>query len=551
MPLSITIITCRGVWQSSDIDDPAIETLRAAEKRFPRSMFAKCKDGKALITYTGATRFGFQTLAERLVEKLKGKARTLAELFVTIRDNTTELFNEFRIAGKGSHAFSIGGIRKNQLFSAQINNLGQQFCSPIPPRHDSTGAPFHKGVFLIRNEFQITPERAHNKYSAWATGTNGFDVDDWAMLEREAMRPDMTPKSLRAALAEAHRRVSLHLEFGKGVQPHCYVEYMPADDAPNESELFVWRDGVRAEDLTPSPVTIEPISVGDARVKIIRAKDLLEELDGVTKEYLKLQPFKVVTNDESHAGNLVFRVYRSLIDPPVPDRCGAILGDIVHNLHSALDLLAWQLVLSNGEMPGQGTYFPIGASQESFDNDVNRKLKGADPKAIELVRSLKPYAGGNDLLYKLHRLDIIDKHRVLLVVGAAYRTLSVAFEMKLTLPGREPVTTTTKGMPLSPQRVFPLENGTVLLKDQIDGLPDPHGDLSMSENAFPTIKELGSASSGGGSLTAARIPTFQYELAIGAEDAVVNGVPLRGTIVSLIEEVSRIVELVASSAPFG
>lgn len=51
--------------------------------------------------------------------------------------------------------------------------------------------------------------------------------------------------------------------------------------------------------------------------------------------------------------------YRADRPPPDDDRWGLIAGDCVHNLRSALDHLAVQLVIANGGAAGNKTSFPI------------------------------------------------------------------------------------------------------------------------------------------------------------------------------------------------
>lgn len=101
-------------------------------------------------------------------------------------------------------------------------------------------------------------------------------------------------------------------------------------------------------------------------------------------------------------------------------------GDIVHNLRSALDHLAQQLVavgmacapiipLTPIEL--RQIEFPIAETVEKYEADKARKIKGMLPEAIEVIDRLKPYKGGNDALWRIHELDNIDKHRALFTMA--------------------------------------------------------------------------------------------------------------------------------------
>ncbi|MGB9031550.1 MAG: hypothetical protein WCC27_15625 [Acidobacteriaceae bacterium] len=91
-----------------------------------------------------------------------------------------------------------------------------------------------------------------------------------------------------------------------------------------------------------------------------------------------------------------------------------VIGDAVHNLRSALDHLATALVRDNGQLPSKQTYFPICQSFSQYKTESLGKIKGmsvADQRGINLQ---KPYLGGKDSFWGLHRMDISDKHDLIL-----------------------------------------------------------------------------------------------------------------------------------------
>jgi|SRR5882762_198517 len=76
---------------------------------------------------------------------------------------------------------------------------------------------------------------------------------------------------------------------------------------------------------------------------------------------------------------------------------------------------------SDGE-PGAHTAFPI-VDPVKFKTEqdevqfIERKIEGMRAVIKDAIRSVKPYKGGNDILWTIHDLDIVDKHRILLAVG--------------------------------------------------------------------------------------------------------------------------------------
>jgi hypothetical protein len=99
-------------------------------------------------------------------------------------------------------------------------------------------------------------------------------------------------------------------------------------------------------------------------------------------------------------------------------------------------------------------------------------------RPIDAIDATKPYKGGNDQLWRLHRLNNIDKHRLLVTVGAAFRSFNVGAHlmgqmikagigMHLGLkPGAEiPV----PDIYLSPtDKLFPVRAGSELFTDMPD-----------------------------------------------------------------------------------
>jgi hypothetical protein len=143
------------------------------------------------------------------------------------------------------------------------------------------------------------------------------------------------------------------------------------------------------------------------RVKIERAKKHLRNLQDELISFGKRE-FHAVTTDN----NLQIRQlgkYRMLPFDALP-----AAGDVIHNLRSALDHLACQLVwVGSGEEPSRRIEFPIAKDAATYEREKARKVEGMCPNAVKAIDALKPYKGGNDALWRIHELDNIDKHRTL------------------------------------------------------------------------------------------------------------------------------------------
>lgn len=194
------------------------------------------------------------------------------------------------------------------------------------------------------------------------------------------------------------------------------------------------------------------------RVKINRAKKHFADLDAAILAFEATDPYHVPVEIDAQTGHEVYRFY---LREPIPVEWAAILGDCIHNLRSALDLLANALVTHNGGTPGTYTVFPISSAAHYSASDIASALQGASVSAIALVKGMKPYQGGTDPFWRLHRLDIADKHRLLVPVAARQETFSVRSDIRSigTEHYPEPQMTTVRA--LNPR--FPLKNGDVVL----------------------------------------------------------------------------------------
>jgi hypothetical protein len=186
--------------------------------------------------------------------------------------------------------------------------------------------------------------------------------------------------------------------------------------------------------------------------KVGRAKHHLDELKRVLSERNGPNPIdRQWLDDESKR-----RVLETTLDdvPEVPLEARLLIGDIAHNLATSLDHLVYQLSLSHQIAIGTPdpvalcdsakTHFPIYAA---IDNDslktLNKRLKLMAPAPADIIRAMQPYKRSEDdptliatedPLWILFRLDVIDKHRVVLATNEEVSLRHVT----VTMPGQTP-----------------------------------------------------------------------------------------------------------------
>jgi hypothetical protein len=106
-------------------------------------------------------------------------------------------------------------------------------------------------------------------------------------------------------------------------------------------------------------------------------------------------------------------VYLEIDDYPPDELWGPVIGDVIHNLRSALDHLAWEIAVPSvrTRMP-RGVAFPIFFEETKAFKDVLKRLRS---EFHALIESAQPFQSG-DLHHPLWLLDKLwntDKHRSL------------------------------------------------------------------------------------------------------------------------------------------
>jgi hypothetical protein len=157
-------------------------------------------------------------------------------------------------------------------------------------------------------------------------------------------------------------------------------------------------------------VVSRALNLSGPESKVKRAKQHITDLESLIGIFKQSNPWSEWRYTELDSGDWVV-LFQEL--RPIPPTFASIIGDAIHNLRSALDHLAWELVESNGGTGGDETYFPISKDARSFKATFQRKIQGASNDSMRLIKAMKPYQGGDDRFWWLHRLDIWDKHRVL------------------------------------------------------------------------------------------------------------------------------------------
>jgi hypothetical protein len=94
-----------------------------------------------------------------------------------------------------------------------------------------------------------------------------------------------------------------------------------------------------------------------------------------------------------------------------------IMGDVLHNLRSALDLMYYQVVIRCGGTPTKWTRFPIRDTRQELIAPLNSALKQKQISPTVqafILDTTKPYKAGNFAVWAVDDMNIMDKHKLLI-----------------------------------------------------------------------------------------------------------------------------------------
>jgi hypothetical protein len=148
--------------------------------------------------------------------------------------------------------------------------------------------------------------------------------------------------------------------------------------------------------------------------KVERAKKHVEDLESRIRAFFDSAPdtaFRI--EDDFHTRQRTYYLARV---PEIPLDIANTIGDVLHNLRSALDHIAYRLPRASNARAW--TQFPIAESAAKYMSPkIRGKVQVFRKDVVEALDALKPYKGGNDALWRLHELNKIDKHRLLLTTS--------------------------------------------------------------------------------------------------------------------------------------
>jgi hypothetical protein len=174
------------------------------------------------------------------------------------------------------------------------------------------------------------------------------------------------------------------------------------------------------------------------RLKLNRAQAHAEALEREASAWFHDHPYGVI--GEYHPGEPEQYVFKVRFLEPVPPSWAITLGDFAHNARSALDHLAYVVVLANNGGRDEWTQFPIVLAPCEWAKQAKICIGNASDRHKGIIETFQPYhrrdlhgwhsiwSAIDDPLAILNRLSNVDKHRVLNATPATIRSIGYDLE---------------------------------------------------------------------------------------------------------------------------
>lgn len=230
--------------------------------------------------------------------------------------------------------------------------------------------------------------------------------------------------------------------------------------------------------------------LGSVDRRIEWANQHIEDLQQRFDFFRQSKAYEIVTKPDEIPGRMALAL--KINEPAATAMFTEIalrVGDIAHNLRSALDHLAFRTVANPARI--EDIAFPVWRKSDSptpaqYKAVVLSKVKGATPAVVGRFLALEPYYKGKDEpLRTLDELNIVDKHRLSIGVFGSNEAVALNFGALALAPDGQGNDMPDLWLAIRPAERYPLKDGDILFGGldekgfQLD--PQPHIEVVLTE----------------------------------------------------------------------
>ena len=214
--LNLTLINWHGAWQCSD-HRVSIQG-RPVDDAATKHIVLRCRDGAALIAYSGVGRKGDVEPSEWMAGIFRGDDRTLDESLILLRDASTRDLGPIAAPAGIRHMFTVAAFFRGGPWLLQIRNF-RDLASPPRRNFESSARKVSEGGGAVSSFGQLLP----------------VSLESRKLLEGVAqMRPRRT-EDFHGLLHAINRRAAQSPASRGTVSPACTTSFLTPDGERWES----------------------------------------------------------------------------------------------------------------------------------------------------------------------------------------------------------------------------------------------------------------------------------------------------------------------------
>jgi hypothetical protein len=158
--------------------------------------------------------------------------------------------------------------------------------------------------------------------------------------------------------------------------------------------------------------------------KLKRSNESISNLHYEIMAFFEASKYPVIPDTNSKEWQDAVSYHADFI---IPKRFSVLSGEIVHQLRTCLDHIAWHFSSAQYRIEFETAIeFPVYRKEPVTKDEIGRyerKVKGiTNSKVLSLIRKMQPYQRGSDAesdpLCIVHDMDRFDKHRELAIISA-------------------------------------------------------------------------------------------------------------------------------------
>lgn len=148
-----------------------------------------------------------------------------------------------------------------------------------------------------------------------------------------------------------------------------------------------------------------------SRQRITRAKTHIRNLDRIVRRFIHHNPYKHVVVPHPDGVHVIHKLKAKRRN--LPRSFADVSTDAIENLRAALDQAVYAIAIAHGitdRRDLRNVAFPFSSNATDFQSRLNGTCPGFPQEILTLLRSFKPYKGGDNTLWAINELANTSKH---------------------------------------------------------------------------------------------------------------------------------------------